>query len=153
MNIEEKVKNRYWISKYLLSLLFRVSILEKEIESTPAVNLQSAYEGSSNPQITTDDEIGSLKVKTGATLASDFVLEVQNSIGATVFSVAGTGSTVANTIRTQGFQVISLNSLVPFNGDRAYVVDALSPTYLAPVVGGGTVKVPVFFNGVTWVVG
>lgn len=33
----------------------------------------------------------------------------------------------------------------------AYVTDALGPTYLATVVGGGAVRCPVFFNGTNWV--
>jgi len=36
-------------------------------------------------------------------------------------------------------------------GNFAVVTNALSPTYLSPVVGGGTVTVPVFYNGTTWV--
>jgi len=36
-------------------------------------------------------------------------------------------------------------------GDIAYVTDAASPNYLAPVVGGGSVVTPVFYNGTAWV--
>ena len=36
-------------------------------------------------------------------------------------------------------------------GDTAYVTDALTPTYLTAVVGGGSVICPVFHNGTTWV--
>lgn len=36
-------------------------------------------------------------------------------------------------------------------GDTAYVTDATAPTYLTPVVGGGSVVCPVFYNGTTWV--
>ncbi len=38
-------------------------------------------------------------------------------------------------------------------GRRAFVTDALGPTFLAPVVGLGAVFCPVFDNGSTWVVG
>jgi hypothetical protein len=38
-------------------------------------------------------------------------------------------------------------------GWRSQVVDALGPTFLAPVVGGGAVICPVFHNGTTWIVG
>lgn len=38
-------------------------------------------------------------------------------------------------------------------GRRAWVTDALAPTALSTVVGGGAVKVPVFDNGIHWVVG
>jgi hypothetical protein len=36
-------------------------------------------------------------------------------------------------------------------GDTAYVTDALSPSYLATIVGGGSVVTPVFYNGTNWV--
>lgn len=36
-------------------------------------------------------------------------------------------------------------------GDRAYVTNALAPTYLSPIVGGGSVVTPVFHNGTEWV--
>jgi hypothetical protein len=36
-------------------------------------------------------------------------------------------------------------------GRRAYVTDATTPTYGATLVGGGAVKVPVFYNGTAWV--
>jgi hypothetical protein len=37
-------------------------------------------------------------------------------------------------------------------GDVAFVNNALTPTFLAPVVGGGSIVVRVFHNGTTWVV-
>lgn len=36
-------------------------------------------------------------------------------------------------------------------GDTAYVTDALAPTFLAAVVGGGAVVTPVFYDGSNWV--
>lgn len=36
-------------------------------------------------------------------------------------------------------------------GDIAYVTDALAPTFLANIVGGGAVVTPVFYNGANWV--
>jgi hypothetical protein len=36
-------------------------------------------------------------------------------------------------------------------GDTAYVTDALAPTYMATVVGGGAVVTAVFHNGTNWV--
>ena len=36
-------------------------------------------------------------------------------------------------------------------GTLAYVYDALSPSYLQPVVGGGAVVCPLFFDGTNWV--
>lgn len=36
-------------------------------------------------------------------------------------------------------------------GDTAFVTDALAPTFLATIVGGGAVVTPVFYNGSAWV--
>lgn len=52
-------------------------------------------------------------------------------------------------IRLKAFTVSTLPSGV--EGDKAYVTDAVSPTYLGPLTGGGSIKCPVFYNGVSWV--
>lgn len=36
-------------------------------------------------------------------------------------------------------------------GDLAYVTDALAPTYLGIIVGGGAIKTPVFYDGTNWI--
>lgn len=41
----------------------------------------------------------------------------------------------------------------PCTGARVYVTDANSPTFLSPLIGGGTTKCPAFYNGTTWVAG
>lgn len=38
-------------------------------------------------------------------------------------------------------------------GRRAYVTDALAPSFLSTVVGGGAIRTPVFDNGTNWVAG
>lgn len=38
-------------------------------------------------------------------------------------------------------------------GQRAHVTDATAPVFLAPLVGGGAVVCPAFFNGTNWVAG
>lgn len=52
-------------------------------------------------------------------------------------------------IRLKAFTVASLPAGT--EGDRAYVTDASAPTYNGALTGGGTVKIPVFFNGTAWV--
>lgn len=52
-------------------------------------------------------------------------------------------------ITLRGFTVATLPAGT--EGDRAYVTDASAPTYNGALTGGGTVKVPVFFNGAAWV--
>jgi len=38
-------------------------------------------------------------------------------------------------------------------GMRTYVTDALAPTFLGVLAGGGAVKAPAFYNGTAWVAG
>lgn len=52
-------------------------------------------------------------------------------------------------LRLKGYTVATLPAGTV--GDNAYVTDALAPTFLAAVVGGGAVVTPVFFNGSAWV--
>lgn len=53
------------------------------------------------------------------------------------------------TVRLKGYTVATLPAGVV--GDTAYVTDALAPTFLATIVGGGAVVSPVFYNGTNWV--
>jgi hypothetical protein len=59
---------------------------------------------------------------------------------------------VTGTIRTQGYTVATLPA-AGTAGRRAYVTDALAPTFLTAIVGGGAVVCPVFDNGTVWVAG
>jgi hypothetical protein len=52
-------------------------------------------------------------------------------------------------IITKGYTVAGLPAGTL--GMIAHVTDALGPTYLTAVVGGGAVKTPVFYNGAAWV--
>lgn len=36
-------------------------------------------------------------------------------------------------------------------GTRAYVTDAVSPSFLGTLTGGGSVVCPAFFNGIAWI--
>jgi hypothetical protein len=73
------------------------------------------------------------------------------SIGNTTDPAAGNLS-VTGTIRTQGYTVATLPAAGTV-GRRAYVTDALAPTFLTAIVGGGAIKCPVFDNGTAWVAG
>ena len=72
-----------------------------------------------------------------------FIVSKNGSI-TTAGSIAAGGA-----IRLKGYTVSTLPSAAV--GDTAYVTDALAPTFLAAVVGGGSVVTPVFYNGSTWV--
>jgi hypothetical protein len=59
------------------------------------------------------------------------------------------GNTTAQTVITSGYTVSTLPS--GEIGMRTYVTDAVTPTYLGALSGGGAVIAPVFYNGVAWV--
>ena len=62
------------------------------------------------------------------------------------------GSVICTTLKTSGFTVSTLPTPPAQGlGARAHVTDALNPTYLGTLTGGGTVKCPVFYNGTAWV--
>ena len=53
------------------------------------------------------------------------------------------------TIRLKGYTVATLPAGT--QGDTAYVTDALAPTFLGALVGGGAIVTPVFHNGTAWI--
>ena len=62
------------------------------------------------------------------------------------------GSVSVTTLKTSGFTVATLPAPPAQGlGAIAHVTDALNPTYLGTITGGGTVKCPVFYNGTNWV--
>jgi hypothetical protein len=85
----------------------------------------------------------------GRVSASGFNFIGQDN-GTNTFTVNKTGYLTANLIKTSGFTVSTLPIGQPI-GTMAYVTDALAPTYMATVAGGGSVVTPVFYNGTNWV--
>jgi hypothetical protein len=69
-------------------------------------------------------------------------LQVNGSITAT--SIKSTG-----VVRLKDYTVATLPAGT--QGDTAYVTDAVTPTYLGALTGGGSVVCPVFYNGTIWV--
>jgi hypothetical protein len=57
---------------------------------------------------------------------------------------------VAGPIKTLGYTVATLPAGV--TGMRAYVTDALAPSFGVTVAGSGAVTIPVFYNGANWIV-
>jgi hypothetical protein len=87
---------------------------------------------------------------------------IPNSTGsawASSYSVTGTGTnvvldnkpTIKEPIIGTGYTVATLPAGTL--GMQTYVTDALAPTFLGVLVGGGAIKTPVFYNGTAWVAG
>lgn len=68
-------------------------------------------------------------------------------------NVTSTGKIImsgaSSTIRLKSYTVSTLPTGT--EGDTAYVTDAVLPTFLGVLTGGGSVKTPVFYNGSAWV--
>lgn len=65
----------------------------------------------------------------------------------TTFTASNLIST--STVRLQGYTVATLPAGTI--GDIAYVTDALAPSFLVTVTGGGAIVTTVFYNGTNWV--
>ena len=87
---------------------------------------------------------------------------IPNSTGSawgSSYSVTGTGTnvvldnkpTIKEPIVGTGFTVATLPAGTI--GMRTYVTDALAPTFLGILVGGGAIKAPAFYNGTNWITG
>lgn len=74
-------------------------------------------------------------------------------VGAVIITSAGkllsNNFEATGTMKMKEYTVATLPT--PTGTAYATVTDALTPTYLATVVGGGAVVTPVFYNGSTWV--
>ena len=65
---------------------------------------------------------------------------------------ASQNASFVGTLRMASYTVATL-PVAGTIGRRAIVTNALAPTFLASVVGGGAIVVPVYDNGTAWVVG
>jgi len=113
----------------------------------------------------------------GVTQSNDGVAMYLSSLNAWIYGGIGRDMNIG-TLKTDGVINSSINninktitsndrfeSLVPIKlksytvatlptgvqGDTAFVTDALAPSYLVTIVGGGSIVTPVFFNGTVWV--
>lgn len=68
---------------------------------------------------------------------------------AEIFNASGAALIMSLPLRLKGYTVAALPAGT--QGDKAFVTDALDPTYLVPVVGGGAVVTEVFYDGTNWV--
>lgn len=89
--------------------------------------------------------------------ASNYFTTQISSTGSATFALTGTtpkftfSQQIINSapIRIKNYIVSGLPTGA--QGDVAYVTDALAPSFLVAVVGGGAVVAPVFYNGSSWV--
>ena len=92
---------------------------------------------------------GALEFYTNATEKMRLHQSGALSLGNTTDRGAG-NLNLSGVVITGGYTVATLPTGVV--GMRAYVTNALAPTYGNTVVGGGAVTIPVFYNGTNWIV-
>lgn len=93
---------------------------------------------------------GAINFNIAASGTADNVATFSTVASITSGLLAVTGALSASTtIKTGGYTVATLPAGT--TGMRAYVTDALAPTFLGITVGGGTVVAPVFYNGTNWI--
>jgi hypothetical protein len=93
-----------------------------------------------------------IALREGGSFATSLIFNTAVSGGTLTeaFRINSTQNLIAKaTINTGGYTVATLPAGTV--GMRAYVTDALAPTYLGVLTGGGAVKCPVFYNGTAWV--
>ena len=99
-------------------------------------------------------------VYVGSVINNDFALWANSAERMRIFTTGGVsiGNTtdrgagnlnLSGVVITGGYTVATLPTGVV--GMRAYVTNALAPSYGATVVGGGVVTIPVFYNGTNWI--
>jgi hypothetical protein len=109
----------------------------------------------SNVGINSDVDVAKLNVRSTTEQvrveydASNYVSNTVSSAGVLTIAPTGASVTVTKPLVLKGYTVATLPTGVI--GMTAYVTDALAPTFLATVVGGGAVVTPVFYNGTNWV--
>jgi len=83
---------------------------------------------------------------------SSELIQIYVDSNGTMFNRINNSSTWGVWYQNSGLKAYTISGLPTGKaGDTAYVVDALSPTYLGTLTPGGAVKCPVFFNGTAWV--
>lgn len=115
--------------------------------TSPSITLTSVGVDSPNTIVVNDNSTGG---------GGRIWINSQYSAGVTI-DAGGDGLTVNSPITRLNSESVMLKTYtvstlpIVLAGSYATVSDALTPTYLAPVVGGGTVVTPVFYNGTNWV--
>lgn len=87
--------------------------------------------------------------RVGFTFNASNILEINTGVKGTFADLKLRTLIADATVRFKGYTVATLPAGTI--GDNAYVTDALAPTFLATVVGGGAIVTPVFYNGSAWV--
>lgn len=108
----------------------------------------------------TDSNVGGAGVTIQSGLGTGTGTRSTLTLRSPVVVASGTGAQTqtaglvidGGTAVSTGYTVATLPA-TPLTGARAHVTDALAPTFLATIVGGGAITTPVFYNGANWVGG
>jgi hypothetical protein len=102
-----------------------------------------------NVGIGTTSPFSKLSVQTTSSAGTTPLFTVASSTNASLLTVNSLRASLGLPVNLKAYTVATLPTGT--QGDLAYVTDALAPTYLGTIVGGGAVVTPVFFDGTNWV--
>lgn len=122
--------------------------------SSATEQLRTSYDGSNYYSTTVGSTGGVTFDAVGSGSAFTFSDKVNMGLASTTQLTVSTQATLASTtmtapLRLKGYTVATLPTGT--QGDTAFVTDALTPTFLTAVTGGGAIVSPVFYNGTNWV--
>jgi hypothetical protein len=118
------------------------------IESSAGIGIRSFSGGATGSAINTTKSSGSTALAMQSLNAGDTgdFISVNPFGSIDAFRVRNNA-----TLKLPEFTVATLPTITAGQTAYATVTDALAPTYMATVVGGGAVVTPVFYNGTNWV--
>ena len=99
--------------------------------------LQNAYDNSTNPEILTNTDLGSVSIKRGSASDTDAVLEVLNGAGTTTARINGNGSVVLSGALNMGANSLTNIGSAQFNNNAtAYNTSLTVPSIYSTSTGG-----------------
>jgi len=116
--------------------------------SATATSVCNVAYGANASGVTKTVNIGTAGLS-GSTTNINIGSAISGALGTTTINQA---VVLNNTIQMKSYTIATLPT-AGTAGRRAYVTDALAPTFLGTLTAGGAVRTPVFDNGTAWVAG
>lgn len=120
----------------------------QNLGSSVATSTCNVAYGATTTGITKTVNIGTAGLS-GSTTNINIGSAISGALGTTTINQA---AVLNNTIQMKSYTIATLPT-AGTAGRRAYVTDALAPTFLGTLTAGGAVRTPVFDNGTAWVAG
>jgi hypothetical protein len=120
----------------------------QNLGSSAAASTCNVAYGANTSGVTKAVNIGTAGLS-GSTTTISIGSAVSGALGTTILNQT---TVLGSTIQMKNYTIATLPA-AGTAGRRAYVTDALAPTFLGALTAGGSVRTPVFDNGTAWVAG